>query len=373
MLKRLMILACLAASAAAAEHAAMRPAASSTEAVPLPESAKVPQGRSTLAVMHTRALRIVPLIHGKYAVTYDEGDEVHPRNIAAAIMRGSEKQPFVVTAAMAVPRDLRVAGMHGQILDAAVLDDGETLAAAAGLPVQGGANGIALFQLANDDMPIPIRAIRLRGCVGGVVAGPAGTILVLTYAPARAVEGKVPLLTVLSPDGAILGELLPVAAEDGCTNVDRSRIARVAANRYAVYDDSSGSATFLTITVKASDRKRNADWVDAVYDEAPTATATIDDVLDVSSLPAGVHPQHPPLVKAFHATGDAVTLIRSLMDGSPNLVSTYRGELPPRTWRADAPWGCAFFEGDTLVAVTAPPPTRERGIEPRWQRVRFER
>ncbi|HKO58634.1 MAG TPA: hypothetical protein VJ276_22400 [Thermoanaerobaculia bacterium] len=372
MLKHFTILICFALSAAA-QHAAMRPIATSSETVPLPESVEIPQSRSTLAVMHTRALRIVPLIHGKYAVLYDEGDEVHPRNVAAAIMRGSENQPFGITANMVVPRDLRDGKLHGQIVDAAVLEDGKTLAAAAGLPVKGGANGIELFRLAQDDMPLPIRAIRLRGCVGGVAAGPAGTILALTYAPGRGADGKVPLLTVLSREGVVLGELLPIAPADGCSNVDRSRIERVAANRYAIYDDSSASVTFLSIAVNGKTRGRDADWIDAVYDDAPTATATIEDVLDVSSLPADVHPQNPPLVKAFHSVGDTVTLVRSLMDGSPNLVSIYRGALPPRTWRADAPWGCAFFEGDTLVAVTAPPPTIERGIEPRWQRVRFER
>lgn len=158
MLKRLLLLSLFSVAAAAAEHGAFRPTETSTDAVALPQSDEIPQGRSSLAAIHARALRILPLVRGAYAVTYNEGDEVHPRNIAAAIMRA-----------------------------------------------------------------------------------------------------------------------------------------------------------------------------------------------------------------------DSVMLVRSLMDGSPNLVSTYGGSAPARTWRADGPWGSVFFDGDTLVAVTAPSPARGRGIEPRWERVRFER
>ncbi|HKO56096.1 MAG TPA: hypothetical protein VJ276_09470 [Thermoanaerobaculia bacterium] len=312
--------------------AALTPVSDTIAPVQLPETDN-PSNREALAVVHNRALRIVPFRADRYLVLYPSRKD----EVSGAMMRGEGLMPYVITAAAALPREAREGNSLGQLLDAALLDE-KTFAASATLPVTGNQGGIIFYDFGPDFEPNAARTIRLRGCVGAVAPGPWSSVVALT-------DGGI---TVLTRDGLVLGEFLKDAIGGGCAD---NRLTRVSRNQYAVYDAAKQQVIVFRLEVPQQQGKAGGpDWRDADYGTAPIAKVSIEKTLDVSA--GGGEP-----VKSLHVDAKGnVFLVR----GGDTVVRF--DDNGAQSWRAQRDWAAVHWDGDTLVALTR---------NAHWQRLKF--
>jgi hypothetical protein len=309
---------------------AMKPVSESVSPVQLPGAEEA--NREALAAVHNNARRVIPFRAERYLVLYP------PRkgSVGGAMMRGEGLMPYVITAAAALPRNAREGDSLGQLLDAALLDE-KTFATSAMLPVSGNQGGIIFYDFGPDFEPNPVRAIRMRGCVGAVAPGPWSSVVALT-------DGGI---TILTRDGLVLGEFLKDVIGDRCAD---NRLTRVSRNNYAVYDAAKQQVTLFRLDVPQQQGKAGGpDWRDADYSAAPIAKVSVEKTLDVSA--GGGEP-----VKALHVDKDGnVFLVRG------DTVLRFDGQTA-QSWQAAREWAAVYWDEDTLVALTK---------NAHWQRLKF--